>query len=75
MTAEDPTTGAPLFRLEAGSATPEELAALTAVLLSRSLLSGAAPDDVARRAQTVARWRRPERVTGFEGPRSWRGAA
>ncbi|MEU9168977.1 acyl-CoA carboxylase subunit epsilon [Streptomyces sp. NPDC048420] len=74
MSAPQSPTEAPLFRLVEGSATPEELAALTAVLLSRSLAAGIAPDDRARRAQTVARWRRPERTTGFEGPRSWRSA-
>ncbi|MEV0741826.1 acyl-CoA carboxylase subunit epsilon [Streptomyces sp. NPDC050549] len=65
-------TDTPLLRLERGQASPEELAALTAVLLSRGLAAGAVPDDTARAQQAVALWRRLERVSGFEGPRSWR---
>lgn len=64
-----------LLRIEKGSPAPEELAALTAVLLARALGSGVAPDDLARRQQAVAHWRWPERVAGFEGPRTWRSAA
>ncbi|MFD1273409.1 hypothetical protein ACFQ51_21870 [Streptomyces kaempferi] len=36
---------------------------------------GVVPDDLARRHQVVALWRRPERITGFDGPRTWRAAA
>ncbi|GAA1015473.1 hypothetical protein STXM2123_5318 [Streptomyces sp. F-3] len=68
------TTPEQLFRVEKGSPAPEELAALTAVLLSRTAAVGTEPDDLSRRHRAVARWRRPERAPGFAGPRSWRGA-
>ncbi|MET9520703.1 acyl-CoA carboxylase epsilon subunit [Streptomyces sp. NPDC002994] len=78
MTTPHATTDAdacaawPLLRVERGCPSPEELAALTAVLLART--SCAAPDDLARSQQGVARWRRPDRVVGFDGPRTWRAA-
>ncbi|MGW1761319.1 acyl-CoA carboxylase subunit epsilon [Streptomyces mirabilis] len=70
----EPAAG-PLFRIERGCPSPEELAALTAVLMAVTAGPGVAPDDTARRHQVVALWRRPERVTGFDGPRTWRAAA
>ncbi|MFH8570252.1 acyl-CoA carboxylase subunit epsilon [Streptomyces sp. NPDC017993] len=60
-----------LLRVEKGSPSPEELAAITAVLLVRSA-AGAEPDDDSRRERAVATWRRPERAPGFHGPRTWR---
>jgi hypothetical protein len=66
------TDPARLFRIEKGSPRPEELAALTAVLLSRTAAVGAEPDDLSRRHRAVARWLRPERARSFDGPRSWR---
>ena len=78
MTAQhnetDPVAG-PLFRIERGSPSPEELAALTAVLMAVTAGPGVAPDDIARRQQVVALWRRPERTTAYDGPRTWRAAA
>ncbi|MEU8592066.1 acyl-CoA carboxylase subunit epsilon [Streptomyces sp. NPDC048664] len=65
----------PWLRVERGCPTPEELAALTAVLLTRTAAAGALPDDLARRQQAIALWKRPERTSVFEGPRSWRAAA
>ncbi|MFJ8028732.1 acyl-CoA carboxylase subunit epsilon [Streptomyces sp. NPDC096311] len=70
----EPAAG-PLFRIERGCPSPEELAALTAVLMAVTAGPGVASDDTARRHQVVALWRRPERVTGFDGPRTWRAAA
>ncbi|MFF8021133.1 acyl-CoA carboxylase subunit epsilon [Streptomyces sp. NPDC007896] len=70
----EPASG-PLFRIERGCPSPEELAALTAVLMAVTAGPGVAPDDTARKHQVVALWRRPERVTGFDGPRTWRAAA
>ncbi|MDT9693686.1 acyl-CoA carboxylase subunit epsilon [Streptomyces sp. P9(2023)] len=64
-----------LLRVEKGDPAPEELAALTAVLLTRVLGPDVEPDDQARAARAVAHWRRPERVSGFEGPRTWRRTA
>jgi hypothetical protein len=72
--ASEPVAG-PLFRIECGCPSPEELAALTAVLMAVTAGPGVAPDDTARKHQVVALWRRPERVTGFDGPRTWRAAA
>ncbi|GGU17048.1 acyl-CoA carboxylase subunit epsilon [Streptomyces lateritius] len=63
-----------LIRVVKGSPTPGELAALTAVLMSRAAAACVEPDDTARRQQAVALWRRPDRVAGFDGPRSWRSA-
>ncbi|MHA5055036.1 acyl-CoA carboxylase subunit epsilon [Streptomyces sp. SD15] len=78
MTTQHPTpdpAAGPLFRIERGSLSPEELAALTAVLMAVTAGPGVKPDDVARKHQVVALWRRPERITGFDGPRTWRAAA
>lgn len=69
------TTPTQLFRVEKGSPGPEELAALTAVLLSRTAAVSAEPDDLSRRHRAVARWRRLERAQVFDGPRGWRGTA
>ncbi|MFF3378949.1 acyl-CoA carboxylase subunit epsilon [Streptomyces sp. NPDC002680] len=58
------------LRVERGSPSGEELAALTVVLLARAAATGqAAPEG--HRGRT-ARWRRPERGPGFESPRTWR---
>ncbi|MGP3926180.1 acyl-CoA carboxylase epsilon subunit [Streptomyces sp. 8N616] len=58
------------LRVEKGHAEPEELAALTAVLLARAAGSGhhRAP---ARPHRSAARWRRLERQSGFRAPHSW----
>lgn len=63
-----------LLRVEKGFADPEELAALSVVLLARAAYADAAHADVFARRPDVAGWRRPERAFGFEGPRAWRGA-
>ncbi|MFB6521089.1 acyl-CoA carboxylase subunit epsilon [Streptomyces sp. NPDC056401] len=59
-----------LVRVEKGSASPEEVAALTAVLLARAAEPGPGPDHGPPR-RPAARWRRPERGGGFDGPRTW----
>ncbi|MCX5410059.1 acyl-CoA carboxylase subunit epsilon (plasmid) [Streptomyces sp. NBC_00335] len=60
-----------LVRVEKGSASPEEVAALTAVLLARA--AEPAPDGDPGRPprRPAARWRRPERGGAFDGPRTW----
>ncbi|MEU9232626.1 acyl-CoA carboxylase subunit epsilon [Streptomyces sp. NPDC058525] len=58
-----------LLRVEKGNAAPEELAAITAILLARA---AATPETVpAPRSQ--AGWRRLERTPGFRAPHSWQG--
>ncbi|MFJ5264488.1 acyl-CoA carboxylase subunit epsilon [Streptomyces sp. NPDC088387] len=61
----------PDIRVEKGHAEPEEVAALTAILLARAAAhtSTEAPaDHTGRRAV----WRRLEREPGFRAPHSWR---
>ncbi|QIP84464.1 acyl-CoA carboxylase subunit epsilon [Streptomyces sp. Tu 2975] len=69
-TPTDPTSS--LLRVEKGHADPEELAAITAVLLARA---SAQPTDAtpAHRGRTTAGWRRLERQRGFQPSHSWQG--
>ncbi|WP_410099259.1 acyl-CoA carboxylase epsilon subunit [Streptomyces sp. STR69] len=60
------------FRVIHGDPTPEELAALIAVLAARTAAQRAATPRFAhgnRRPQ--ARWRRLDRVAGYRSPVSW----
>ncbi|MFI0897833.1 acyl-CoA carboxylase subunit epsilon [Streptomyces sp. NPDC020983] len=60
-----------LVRVEKGHVAPEELAAITAILLARAAAGGdGAP---ARPARSTAGWRRLERTPGFRAPHSWQG--
>ncbi|MFF8034242.1 MULTISPECIES: acyl-CoA carboxylase epsilon subunit [unclassified Streptomyces] len=61
----------PDIRVEKGHAGPEEVAAITALLLARAAAqpSGDAP---AHRGRARAGWRRLEREGGFRAPHSWR---
>ncbi|MCX5203993.1 acyl-CoA carboxylase subunit epsilon [Streptomyces sp. NBC_00237] len=60
-----------LLRVEKGEAAPEELAAITAILLARA---AARPAEVsAAHGRTAAGWRRLERTPGFRAPHSWQG--
>ncbi|MFI8996018.1 acyl-CoA carboxylase subunit epsilon [Streptomyces sp. NPDC053542] len=61
-----------VIRVEKGSPTPEELAAVTAVLLR---VMAAAPEDPAPLRPAAARWRRLERAERGPGPRSWQELA
>ncbi|CAM5360354.1 acyl-CoA carboxylase subunit epsilon [Streptomyces tanashiensis] len=63
------TSPANLLRVEKGTADPEELAAITAVLLARA---AAQPTETASHGRTAAGWRRLEREHGFRAPHSWR---
>jgi acyl-CoA carboxylase epsilon subunit-like protein len=62
-----------LVRVEKGHADPEELAALTAILLARAAADRS--DGKARTlpVRSVAGWRRLERARGFRAPHSWQG--
>ncbi|MFD0339340.1 acyl-CoA carboxylase subunit epsilon [Streptomyces sp. NPDC127117] len=64
------TAAESVLRVEKGLADPEELAAITAVLLARAAAQPAAP---ARRGRSTAGWRRLERTPGFRAPHSWQG--
>ncbi|WP_031079908.1 acyl-CoA carboxylase subunit epsilon [Streptomyces sp. NRRL WC-3549] len=59
-----------VLRVEKGQAGPEELAAITAVLLARAAGRTEAP---ARHGRSTAGWRRLERTPGFRAPHSWQG--
>ncbi|MEV4975204.1 acyl-CoA carboxylase subunit epsilon [Streptomyces scopuliridis] len=65
----DPTNES-LLRVEKGQAGPEELAAITAVLMARA---AAQPEAPAHRGRSTAGWRRLERTPGFRAPHSWQG--
>ncbi|MET9607645.1 acyl-CoA carboxylase subunit epsilon [Streptomyces sp. NPDC006512] len=57
-----------LLKVEKGNAEPEELAAITAILLARA----AATPEAASAPAAPAGWRRLERSRGFQAPHSWR---
>jgi hypothetical protein len=58
----------PDIRVEKGHAEPEEVAAITAILLARATATPEAP----RLRRDRAGWRRLEREPGFRAPHSWR---
>ncbi|MBT2392928.1 acyl-CoA carboxylase subunit epsilon, partial [Streptomyces lunaelactis] len=62
---------ASLLRVEKGHADPEELAAITAVLLARA--AAQSENGPARRGCSAAGWRRLERQRGFRTAHSWQG--
>ncbi|GKQ41298.1 acyl-CoA carboxylase subunit epsilon [Streptomyces sp. A012304] len=60
----------PDIRVEKGHAEPEEVAAITAILLARA---AARPSETpVHRGRLKAGWRRLEREPGFRAPHSWR---
>ncbi|MFJ4685662.1 acyl-CoA carboxylase subunit epsilon [Streptomyces sp. NPDC091377] len=60
----------PDIRVEKGHAEPEEVAAITAILLARAAAhTTTAPAPAPHRR---AAWRRLEREPGFRAPHSWR---
>ncbi|MEG3631662.1 acyl-CoA carboxylase epsilon subunit [Streptomyces poriticola] len=64
---------APFLRVVKGSPSDAELAAVTAVVLAAVAGAGAGADDeVDAPRPAAAGWRRPERQSGFLGPRTWR---
>ncbi|MFJ9111913.1 acyl-CoA carboxylase subunit epsilon [Streptomyces sp. NPDC102283] len=64
------TSAESVLRVEKGHADPEELAAITAVLMARAASQPSAP---AHRGRDTAGWRRLERTPGFRAPHSWQG--
>ncbi|MER5992096.1 MULTISPECIES: acyl-CoA carboxylase epsilon subunit [Streptomyces] len=60
----------PDIRVEKGHAEPEEVAAITALLLARA---AARPAEIApaHGGRVRAGWRRLEREPGFRAPHSW----
>jgi hypothetical protein len=61
----------PDIRVEKGHAEPEEVAAITAILLARAAARTSEPTPV-RHGRARAGWRRLEREPGFRAPHSWR---
>ncbi|MFD8985901.1 acyl-CoA carboxylase subunit epsilon [Streptomyces sp. NBC_00809] len=59
-----------LLKVEKGNAEPEELAAITAILLARA---AATPEEAVTTRRSQAGWRRLERSRGFQAPHSWQG--
>ncbi|AYN39234.1 acyl-CoA carboxylase subunit epsilon [Streptomyces dangxiongensis] len=59
----------PDIRVEKGHAEPEEVAAITAVLMARAVALPA--PSATHRARAKAGWRRLEREPGFHAPHSW----
>lgn len=66
------TDAASLVRVEKGTASDEELAAVTALLMARAAHSQQ-EDESAWPGRSVAGWRRLERTPGFRAPHSWQG--
>ncbi|AKJ10590.1 hypothetical protein ABB07_11370 [Streptomyces incarnatus] len=62
----------PDIRVEKGHAEPEEVAAITAVLLARAA-ARTEPSAQPHRRRPRAAWRRLEREPGFRAPHSWHG--
>ncbi|MFJ4922593.1 acyl-CoA carboxylase subunit epsilon [Streptomyces sp. NPDC088725] len=62
-----------LLRVEKGQAAPEELAAITAILMARAAARGEGQDSSGFAARSAAGWRRLERTPGFRAPHSWQG--
>ncbi|GAA1516167.1 MULTISPECIES: acyl-CoA carboxylase subunit epsilon [Streptomyces] len=60
-----------LLRVEKGHAEPEELAAITAVLMARA--ANRSDEAPAHHGRSTAGWRRLERTPGFRAPHSWQG--
>jgi hypothetical protein len=60
-----------LVRVEKGHVAPEELAAITAILLARAAAGSDSSTDSPVRS--TAKWRRLERTPGFRAPHSWQG--
>ncbi|GAA1015231.1 hypothetical protein STXM2123_5577 [Streptomyces sp. F-3] len=60
------------IRVEKGHAEPEEVAAITALLLARASARPAGTSGPAHRGRARAGWRRLERESGFRAPHSWR---
>ncbi|WP_327326293.1 acyl-CoA carboxylase subunit epsilon [Streptomyces sp. NBC_01210] len=70
-TPAEASASSSLLRVEKGQADPEELAAITAVLLARA---ASQPDAVpTHRGRSAAGWRRLERQSGFRTAHSWQG--
>ncbi|MEU8256723.1 acyl-CoA carboxylase subunit epsilon [Micromonospora inaquosa] len=65
-----------LYRIVDGDLAPDELAALTLVLMARAVTSQAGGDDPhhpdRRQRRTRSRWRRFGPVGDYRSPASWR---
>ncbi|MGW3285725.1 acyl-CoA carboxylase subunit epsilon [Streptomyces sp. NPDC001002] len=61
----------PDIRVEKGHAEPEEVAAITAVLLARAAATPSTDPSDSASPKPKAGWRRLEREGGFRAPHSW----
>ncbi|NBM18965.1 acyl-CoA carboxylase subunit epsilon [Streptomyces sp. GC420] len=68
---DTPTAADTVLRVEKGHAEPEELAAITAVLLARA--AARTEPRSHHHGRSAARWRRLERQSGFRSAHSWQG--
>lgn len=59
------------IRVEKGHAEPEEVAAITALLLARATAAPAPAHRAHGAGRTRAPWRRLDREPGFRAPHSW----
>lgn len=74
MSASPSPSADGVLRVEKGYAEPEEVAALTAILLARAAAGGSpAAGHSVRGGAAKAGWRRLERQHGFRAPHSWQG--
>jgi Acyl-CoA carboxylase epsilon subunit len=73
--SDDRPAGSPVLRVVRGDATPEEIAALVAVLMSRPGSEGAAPAPVPRARSAWADRTRQLRRPLSPGPGAWRRSA
>ena len=67
-----PAPGEPLLRVVRGDASPQEIAALVAVLMSRPAVDDAAPEPTPSAWSDRSALLRPP---VFPGPGAWRGSA
>ncbi|MER5604131.1 acyl-CoA carboxylase subunit epsilon [Streptomyces sp. NPDC002265] len=61
------------IRVEKGHAEPEEVAAITAILLARAAARTSTETPAHGGGHRKAGWRRLEREPGFRAPHSWHG--
>jgi hypothetical protein len=74
MSADKPVEVTPALRVVKGDPTPEELAALVAVISARAAAAGATEPDTERASDWASYWRNTRRPLQH-GPGRWRASA